>query len=327
MSGCPDRGRDGQRGLALVLTLLVMTLLMTAVLEFDRSTRTAMRAAGNFRDGMKAVHLAMSGIAAAQAVLKDDLIKKGSVDDLTEIWATPFPPYPVGDGTVSLAAQDEGGKINLNALVTDDGNKPANPMRIEQFKRLVQLKGLEPDLVDAIVDWLDRDDIPEPRGAETAYYQSLDRPYAGKNGPLDTVAELHLIKGITDEVYRVISPYVTVYANASKAVDHRINVNTADPLILESLPQKVGDGFRFPLSAEQVEKIVAARPFVGLNSVKQVVGIDVLAINDILPQLEVGSRYFSIYSEGEANGVKKSVIAVVERVGLDVRLRYWRLGD
>ncbi|MFZ5861251.1 MAG: type II secretion system minor pseudopilin GspK [Nitrospirota bacterium] len=317
----------GQRGLALVLTLLVLVLLVTAVLEFDRSTRTAMRAAGNFRDGMKAFHLATSGVAAAQAVLKDDMVKTGAVDSLDELWATPFPPYPVGDGAVSLAAQDEGGKLNLNALVTKDGNKPTNPFRIEQLKRLLALKDLDPELADAIVDWLDRDDIPGPRGAEASYYQALDRPYACKNGPLETLAELHLIKGVTDEVYRTISPYLTVYWNVPGAADDRINVNTADPLILESLPERVSDGvFRFPLSAEQVEQLVAARPFSSLNQLNRVAGLPPAVVSAISPQLDVGSRFFSIYSEGEANGVKKSVIAVVERAGEPV-LRYWRLGD
>ncbi len=140
--------------MALVLTLLVVVLLVTAVLEFDRSTRTTLKAAGNFRDGMKAFHLATSGIAAAQAVLKDDLSKTGGKDDLSELWATPFPPYPVGDGTVAVAIQDEGGKINLNGLVIT-ATSNANRLRVDHLKRLFRLKELDPNLVDGIVDWLD----------------------------------------------------------------------------------------------------------------------------------------------------------------------------
>lgn len=326
MSECPDPGRD-QRGLALVLTLLVIALLMTAVLEFDRSTRTALKAAGNFRDGLKAFHLATSGVAAAEAVLKDDAFKTGGVDSLTELWATPFPPYPVGDGTVAVAVQDEGGKINVNALVTKEGNKFTDPFRVEHLKQLFRLKGLDPDLVDAIVDWLDRDDIPEPRGAESAYYENLDLPYRSRNGPMETLAELHLIKGITDDVYRAISPYLTVYWNGPPGGDSRINVNTADPLVLQSLPMKEGPGvFRFPLDEERVEQILAARPFASINQLNKVPGLTPAEISALQPQLEVGSRFFSIYAEGEANGVKKSVIAVAERSGEPV-LRYWRLGD
>jgi general secretion pathway protein K len=228
MNACPDRARDGQRGLALVLTLLVMVLLVTAVLEFDRSTRTAMRAAGNFRDGMKAFHLASSGVAAAQAVLKDDGKRTPTVDSLDELWATPYPPYPVGDGTVALAIQDEGGKININALVSNNNGKiPQDDYVNQQLRALFTLKGLDPDVVDAIADWIDWDDIPAARGAETSSYQGLDRPYNCKNYWIETLAELHLVKGVTDEVYRAISPYLTVYPIKRSGLLYKINVTRA----------------------------------------------------------------------------------------------------
>jgi general secretion pathway protein K len=330
MSGCPDKIGCGQRGMALVLTLLVVVLLVTAVLEFDRSTRTTLKAAGNFRDGMKAFHLATSGIAAAQAVLRDDLAKTGNVDNLTELWATPFPPYPVGDGTVSVAIQDEGGKININTLVKPDGDRfLSEPVwQVERLKQLFRLKELDPNLVDAIVDWLDRDDIPEPHGAETGYYQSLDRPYRSRNGHMETLAELHQIKGITDDVYRAIAPYLTVYWNGPQGGESRINVNTADPLVLESLAVREGPEVKFLLDAAQAEQIVAARPFKTiLNEVDKVPGLSKDVVSKLNPQLDVKSQFFSIYAEGEANGVKKGVIAVADRATGDSTLRYWRLAD
>lgn len=315
--------------MALVLTLLVLVLLVTTVLEFDRSTRTMLKAAGNFRDGMKAFHLATSGIAAAQAVLKDDK-NRTQIDSLTELWATPFPPYPVGDGTVAVAIQDEGGKINVNALVTPNGTKPSVPLQIEQLKRLFRLKGLDPAPVGAIVDWLDRDENEEPSGAESAYYERLDRPYRGRNGRMDTLAELHLVKGITDEVYRAISPYLTVYEN-NVGGDDKININTADPLVLQTLPVPNQDGVAFPLDAEQVEKIVAARPFANQSTLsgdlKKVPGMDQEVVSQIVPRLTVTSSAFSVYAEGEANGVKKGVLAIVDRSRGEPTLRYWRLAD
>jgi len=313
--------------MALVLTLLVLVLLVTAVLEFDRSTRTMVKAAGNFRDGMKALHLATSGIAAAQALLKDDLLRHGGRDDLTELWATPLPPYPLGDGTVAAWIQDEGGKINVNALVTPSGTKPSVPLQIEQLKRLFRLKGLDPAPVDAIVDWLDRDEIEEPSGAESAYYERLDRPYRCRNGRMDTLAELHLVKGISDEVYRTISPYLTVYENKFGG-DNKINVNTADPLVLRTLPVKEPNQslVTFPLDEEQVEKIVAARPFDALGELKKVSGMEAVA-SSLQSQIDVRSQHFSVYAEGEANGVKKGVLAVVDRSRGEPVLRYWRLAD
>ncbi len=309
--------------MALVLTLLVLVLLVTAVLEFDRSTRTMVKAAGNFRDGMKAFHLATSGIAAAQALLKDDLVRHGGRDDLTELWATPLPPYPLGDGTVAAWIQDEGGKINVNALVTPSGTKPSVPLQIEQLKRLFRLKGLDSAPVDAIVDWLDRDEIEEPSGAESAYYERLDRPYRCRNGRMDTLAELHLVKGITDEVYRTISPYLTVYTS-----DESINVNTADPVVLQTLPVPGQDGaVAFPLDAEQVEKLVDARPFAAKGDLSKVPGMTPAVVSQLLPRITVTSSWFSVYAEGEANGVKKGILAVVDRSRGEPTLRYWRLAD
>ena len=309
--------------MALVLTLLVLVLLVTAVLEFDRSTRTMLKAAGNFRDGMKAVHLATSGIAAAQALLKDDLVRHGGRDDLTELWATPLPPYPLGDGTVAAWIQDEGGKINVNALVTPSGTKPSVPLQIEQLKRLFRLKGLDPAPVDAIVDWLDRDEIEEPSGAESAYYERLDRPYRCRNGRMDTLAELHLVKGISDEVYRTISPYVTVYTS-----DESININTADPVVLQALPVPGQDGtVAFPLDDKQVETIVDARPLAAKGDLSKVPGMTSAVVSQLLPRITVASSWFSVYAEGEANGVKKGILAVVDRSRGEPILRYWRLAD
>ncbi|MBI3608737.1 MAG: type II secretion system minor pseudopilin GspK [Nitrospirae bacterium] len=311
--------------MALVLTLLVVVLLVTAVLEFDQSTRTTLKAAGNFRDGLKAFYLATSGIAAAQAVLKDDK-NRTQIDSLTELWATPFPPYPLGDGTVAVAIQDEGGKINVNALVNPDGTIHL-PLAIEQLKKLFQLKGLDPAPVDAIVDWLDRDDVEEPGGAETVYYQRLDRPYHCRNGQFETLAELHLVKGITDEVYRAISPYLTVYGNKFGG-ENKINVNTADPLVLRTLPIKEPNQAQvtFPLDEAQVDKLVDARPFSILTQLNQVSGMSSAVVSQLQSQLDVRSQHFSVYAEGAANGVKKAVLAVVDRSG-EPTLRYWRLAD
>jgi general secretion pathway protein K len=272
---------------------------------------------------MKAYYLATSGIAAAQAVLKDDQIRHGSVDSLTELWATPFPPYPLGDGTVAVAIQDEGGKLNLNALLTPSGTKPSVPLRIEQLKQVFRLKGLDPAPVDALVDWLDRDDVAELGGAESAYYHALEQPYRARNGPLDTLAELHLVKGFSDDVYRAVSSYLTVYKNTGD----RLNLNTADPLILQTLPVQDRGVISFPLSAEQVEKLVAARPVPSLTEINKVAGIDSAVASQIQPLLAVTSTHFSVYAEGTANGVRKAVQAVVDRTGGSSALRYWRLAD
>jgi general secretion pathway protein K len=263
-------------------------------------------------------------VAAAQAVLKDDKTRTRDVDSLDELWATPYPPYPVGDGTVALAIQDEGGKININRLVNDIGKVPKDDIVRQELRALFTLKEIDPGVVDAIVDWIDYDDIPEERGAENSYYQGLDRPYACRDYYIDTLSELHLVKGVTDEVYRTISPYLTVYP---VNMPHKINVNTADPIVLQALRfRRDPNAPSEPAwSSEEVERIVAARPFKTVAEVFAAVGMSTPPL--LLQQrLDKASSFFSVYSEGEVNGVRKSVIAVVDR-DRNLELQYWRLAD
>lgn len=62
---------------------------------------------------------------------------------------------------------------------------------------LLALPGMTEEVADSILDYLDDDDEPRAYGAESEYYLSLPSPYEPKNGPLDSVEELLLVKGVT----------------------------------------------------------------------------------------------------------------------------------
>jgi len=65
--------------------------------------------------------------------------------------------------------------------------------------------GLEADardiVVDSIMDWKDPDDFYRVNGAENDYYRSLKKPYDCKNGNLDSIEELLLVRGVTPELF------------------------------------------------------------------------------------------------------------------------------
>ena len=58
------------------------------------------------------------------------------------------------------------------------------------------------EIVDAILDWRDPDSVSRGEEEETEgeYYRNLDKPYRIKNGPFDTVEELLLVKGVTNDI-------------------------------------------------------------------------------------------------------------------------------
>ena len=104
--------------------------------------------------------------------------------------------------------------------------------------------------MDAIVDWIDPDENPEPAGAESSYYQALRPSYRAANAPLQTLLELRLIKGMTPEIIQKISRLVTVYPQGGESI---VNINTADPLVLQALDPRI--------TQSVAGDIVQARPF------------------------------------------------------------------
>jgi len=245
--------RSDERGIALLLTLLVLTILVALILEFDAEARREYRDAAAFRDNFKATVLARASVQAARGVLQQDLLKDKQANQFfdapTDVWALPITNYAIGDGRLNAKIEDERGKLNLNDLAAA-GDDVAKKKKVQQVKRLFELLQINPDLVDAIVDWVDKDENPEPSGAESVYYQSLRPSYKAANAPLETLLELRLINGMTPDIIEKLSKVVTVYPQEGQS---RVNLNTADPLVIQALDPRITQGM--------AAAIVQARPF------------------------------------------------------------------
>ena len=97
--------------------------------------------------------------------------------------------------------------------------------------------------MNSILDWLDHDDDDNVRqdGAEDEYYMGLQNPYHCKNGPMDSIEELLLIKGITPELYfgdeangqLPLSEFLTVHGEWRGA----LNINSAQDIVVQSVMQ------------------------------------------------------------------------------------------
>jgi type II secretory pathway component PulK len=87
-----------------------------------------------------------------------------------------------------------GGGFTIGSV--GDGSTDAAPADAAA-NALMALPGMTEDTADAILDWIDSDDQPRPLGAEYDYYAGLSPPYAPKNGPLDAIDELLMVRGVT----------------------------------------------------------------------------------------------------------------------------------
>lgn len=208
--------RSARRGMILIVVLVMVPLLALAAYSVAELMVAELEATLLQGQRLQAHALAESGIEAARLFLAQDVAVQrdsgGHYDNpaLFREMLVLDGPTPYDRGRFTLLAprqeagvysgmrfglQDESARFNLNVLLWIDE-------QVEEGGRqlLLALPGMTEDTADAILDWLDEDDEPRQFGAELEYYASLDPPYAPKNGPLDTIEELLLVRGVTPEL-------------------------------------------------------------------------------------------------------------------------------
>lgn len=314
--------RDDERGVALLLALLVLALLVALILEFDGEARREYRDAAAFRDSFKAQTLIRAAVQAARAVLQQDALKDKqageSYDAPTDLWAMPIKNYAIGDGFLSAQIADERGKLNLNDLATIATDELQKKAKVQRFKRLFELLQLSPDLVDAAMDWVDADDNAEPAGAESVYYQSQRPPYRAANKPLQGLGDLRLIKGFTPEIIDRLSDYVTVFPSEGGAL---VNLNTADPLVIQSLDPAI--------TQSMAAEIVQARPYKKKEELDRIGSFQEIGAKLRATQngYDVKSDCFSARLAINVNDVTKTAFIVLQRDASkgDSTLKYLRV--
>ncbi len=123
------------RGIALLIVLLVTALLIALIFEFSYATRISMNSAVNFRDSQRAYFLARAGVYAF-IKYTDTLTKNLPQHE----WGA-VPLMSEGDTQVRYKWEDEQGKISIPLVV--QGN--------DAYKRLQQLfdiKAISQDVLD-----------------------------------------------------------------------------------------------------------------------------------------------------------------------------------
>jgi len=307
-----------ERGVALVLALAVIALLASLVVDFSYTMMIDLTLAANLRDEHKAFYVARSGIEMAGHILQED---DNEYDGLDEDWAQfgEHPGYLTEDdeGRFKGTIEDEASKIAINTLIGEGG--AIDTTRLDQLERLFELLELDPALIDAIVDWLDPDNTAGPSGAEDSYYEGLSSPYPCKDGPLATIDELLLVKGITEEILygrdeqAGLMQYLTIYS------DGMVNINTAPCVVLQSLSDEIDEGL-----AQTIIDYRQEEPFKNIDEIKIVPGMEPI-YDSIKNEITLESSIFMLRVKGQVRGIKKGIFAVLKRDGEAVKPLFWRV--
>lgn len=333
------------RGIALLLTVSVTTILVAATLEYNRQARVSLISTAAMRDNITLSQMSTSGIHAAMAILVKDK-QESTTDSLLEDWADSektdelLAQIPFEDGKLTVNIIDEMGKIQANALVAFPNKNALNEAQLGVWERfLMNMSGEEEEeedvqedsrpeaITNSVKDWLDSADddaITGLSGAESEYYQDLDPPYACRNGPLPDLDELLLIKGITPEMYYGdkeapgMSRFLTIHgvreSGGEFAYPGKININTADlPVLAALLPLENQDLIEalkeFRQSVLEGEE---GHDFSNPGWYKEIPGFSDINLNTNL--ITVSSDIFSIESEATLHDQKLMTTAVVQRV-------------
>ena len=300
-----------QRGIAAVTAILIVAVTASAATfmlaqqsaMIDQTMLVATRAQADV--------YARAGLDWARGILTEDAHTAGAIDTLEERWAKPIAGLPVERALIAGAIADEQAKFNLNNLL--DRTKK-NDVDLQIFKRLLDKGlGLDPQLADAVLDWIDPDgDLASTAGAEDAYYLSLRRPYRAANQPMVQVEELYRVRGFDAATVAKLRPHVTALPGRTT-----VNVNTAGATVLQALLPEV--------PKEKIAKLIAERRTKPLTTKQQIAQsapeAPSSAVNDAL---DVKSAFFSVRIQVVQDDIELASDALVQRGQNGVAAVVWR---
>jgi general secretion pathway protein K len=309
---------NSERGVALIVVMLVLALLALVVTEFAYSARLEASMVRAYRDTVVARHLAEAGVQQAiREILSQSQI--GALDESgqlvfyrvlpgqttpTRVPSLPRIRVPLGAGEFSYRITDEAARLNVNAGDQVRMNRLLDALEVDRNQRDI--------ISDSIQDWRDGNDLHRVHGAESDYYLKLPVPYRARNANIQDEGELLQIRGVTPELYYGTGGRPGLGSLVTAVALNAVSLNAAPPPVLKA----VG------LSDAEVEEVVRTRVRTPYPTVPgRFAGRG----------LTTGSAIFRIEAEGIVAGVVRSHVVAVVRRGrpgrtLDVTVLSWRPG-
>jgi len=298
-----------QRGAALVIALLIMTICLTVATNMLFRQQLSSRLAANIGQLEQAYQYATALEDWSRTILERDATDSAESDDLTEVWATDLPPIPIPGGSLTAKLTDLQSSLNVNMLfppevpLDQDIQADASISAEEKQRlladrarylivreRLVRLfENLDADeklgpaetFVDILEDWMDEDNDTLSGGAESDHYIGQDPAYYAANRPFVNTSEFRLLKNVDKDSYPLIQ-----HLTALPEKETSVNVNTASEEVLKAL------GF----SAEATENIISLReeePFKSMQDFTDLAVVQTATTPGADGAPEVYSQYLS----------------------------------
>ncbi len=218
MNRAMPRYERSRCGTVLFIVLVAVVMLALSAYTFTALMQTEEEAARLMTRRVQSKYLVDSGVDYIRLLLSYD---DATIREKGGIWDNPglFQAIPVAvdpaltellgrfsvitssmdeEGTPEgyrFGLMDESSRLNLNVLPYMDQWVDGGAHQL-----LMGLPYMTEEIADAIIDFIDADDDEREFGAESAYYTGQNPGYECKNGPLDSLDQLLLIRGVTPQL-------------------------------------------------------------------------------------------------------------------------------
>ncbi|MCG3169299.1 MAG: hypothetical protein CALGDGBN_00817 [Pseudomonadales bacterium] len=273
-SRCVERRpRTHQRGVALVLVLLVFALATLMAGRMLRAGQLALQRSADLADTVQARYYALGGEELARVLLREDVRTGGdraAVDHLRESWAGGTRRFEIDDGLLEIEITDESALFNLNGLL--DARGVVDPAGVRRFARLLRAGGADPAFASVVADWIDADRLTASGSPEPADPPALDRPFTD-------ASELRAVPGFDPAWWEALGGLLGTLPPATP-----LNLNTAPPAVLVAWAE--------PGRETALASLIARRERTPLRSVAEAGAVFGAAPG----RLAVGSEFFRVHS-------------------------------
>lgn len=346
--------KKSAHGIALIIVMLVILVLATLAGAFAYSMKVETTLARNANSESDLEWLGRSGVELARYVIAEQakIPGEGNFESLNQKWAggsggvgttnsslssISLVNNQLGAGTFSVKITDLERKFNINM---------ANQAVLQQA--MIVLMGVDaslfPPISDSILDWIDKDEDNHLSGAESDYYMGLDPPYTAKNGPMDDISELLLIKGVFEnpEIYwgsastnHPVSAFqsrnsgrpfddpqqpsypvglVDIFTTLSSG---KININTASTTTLQMIPGSdenfAAETIKLRSGPDQTDGTEDDTPLPDIRGLSYVPGVNGQLVTQMSKYAGVRSSTFEVQVDVQLGNITRQYFAIIRR--------------
>ena len=333
----------------MILVLISVVVLAVLAAGFAYSMRVEVKLARNAGFERELEWMGRSGVELARYVVGQQLsIPMEPYDSLNQKWAggpggmgTSNSPLAdiqmenveLGNGKFTVKIVDCERKMNINV---------ADERLLHQGLLLAGVEATDASVVmNSIMDWIDRNDTTLLGGAEKDYYEGSNPPYTCKNGAIDDMMEMLMIKGVTPELLwggastnhslaavqmserraAAAGGQMPAYAVGLTELftpisSGKINVNTASPTVLQMLPfvdeNLAAEIVRLRAGPDGVDGTEDDTPLRNPGELVNA-GLPRQIVGEVMRYCDVRSRVFEVTVDAEVGSYKRRFVALLGR--------------